>query len=187
MKKLVVFLAVLGVIWAAAEVSLATLAEGKIEERVAARTEGEATVVADLNSFPLATRVLLTGMVKELEVTMEDVHQLQLTFAEVSITAEGIEVDRNAILSQEVRITAIDRGTITATIDASALPPVARQALAAARIEGRTLVLGPISFELARDVLPCDPDASVGDQRVILTCTIEEVPEALLDAAQDAA
>ena len=75
---------------------------------------------------------------------------------------------------------------VTATIDTSALPPLAVQVVSAAasnvRVSRNALHIGPVSFLLSSDVLPCAPDVRVADGAVVLVCEIDEVPPALVDA-----
>jgi hypothetical protein len=184
MKKLFVALVLMAGLWIVGEIAIVPLAESKVEQRAAAQVEGEASVTADIDSFPLAARVLLTGVVDRMSMRFEEIARQQLTFADLEIVVEGIEVDRGSILDQKLRVTAIDRGTVTATIDASALPPLARRVIGQARVSDRALILGPVSFQLASDVLPCPPDVRVEEDRIILSCSIDEIPEALIDAAQ---
>jgi hypothetical protein len=189
MRKLVVAAIVLGGLWLVGEIAAVPFAERQVEQRVAERNRDAATVRADINSFPLVSRVLFTGRVNEADVTLDRVVRSRLTFAEVRFELAGLEVDRAALIRGEARVTAIDRGTITATIDGGALSGLAGRALEAVgadvRISGRALLVGPASFQIPSDLLPCDPEARVDDGRVIVSCTIDEFPETLLEAAQN--
>jgi hypothetical protein len=183
-QKLLFALAILGVLWVVGELAVVSFAQTKVEEGVAERVDGEASVSADISSFPLATRVLASGVVKKMSVTLDEVRHQRLTFSDITITAEGIEVDRSAILRQEVKILAIDRGEAVARIHAGALPPVARRVIGQSRIAQRLLIIGPLTFQLPREVLPCDPEVTVEGEDLVLRCSFDEVPDALLDAAQ---
>lgn len=188
MRKLSVGVLALFVVWLLVELAAVPLAEGRLEQQVADRVEGAADVRADINSFPLLMRIVLTSTVSEVTVTLERVARQQLTFAEVRFELEGIEVDRSAALRREPRVTAVDRGTITATIDAGALSPELSRIVPPAgqrvRVRGRALLIGPASVVIPSDLLPCDPEARVEGDSVMVSCTIHEVPTALLESAQ---
>lgn len=189
MRKLLIAAIVLGALWLVAEIAAVPFAERQIEQRAAERNRDAATVRADIDSFPLVSRLLLTGRVNEVDVTLDRVVRRRLTFAEVRFALAGLDVDRAALIRGDARVTAIDRGTITATIDAGALSAVVGRALEAVganvRISGRTLVVGPATFQIPSDLMPCAPDVRVDDEQVIVSCTIDEFPEALLEAAQN--
>jgi hypothetical protein len=189
LRKLVIVLVVLlAGAWLVVEIVSIPVGERMVEERVAERNENAATVTADIDSFPLVTRVLLTGNVKELTVTLDEVARQAVTFAQVRFEFAGIEIDRSSLRGGDFRVTAIDRGTITATIDlgavGGALGRIATRAGLDVRVSGRTLFVGPASIELSSELLPCDPDARIEGDQVVLSCTIDEVPEALIEAAQ---
>jgi hypothetical protein len=189
LKKLVIVLVVLlAGVWLAVELVSIPVGERMVEQRVAERNENAATVTADIDSFPLVTRVFLTGNVKELTVTLDEVARQAVTFAQVRFEFAGIAVDRSSLRGGDFRVTAIDRGTITATIDlgavGGALGRIATRTGLDVRVSGRTLFVGPASIELSSELLPCDPDARIEGDQVVLSCTIDEVPEALIEAAQ---
>jgi hypothetical protein len=151
---------------------------------VAELNRDAANVSASIDSFPLVSRLVFTGRVNDVTVTLEQVARARLTFAEVRFELSGIEVDRASIFQRDPRVTAIDRGTITAIIDAGVLGQAASALGLEARVRGRTLVVGPASFPLPSDLLPCEPEARAEGEQVIVSCTINEVPEGLLEAAQ---
>lgn len=188
MRKLRIALMVLAGLWLVAELASIPVAERAIERRVAERNRDVATVQADIDSFPLVSRLLLTGGVREVTITLDRVVRQNLTFAEVRFELAGIEVDRAAILRQDARITAIERGTVTATIDVDALSAALGRIVSLAgadvRVRGRALVIGPASVQITSDLLPCDPEARADGEQVIVSCTIHEVPQALLAATQ---
>jgi hypothetical protein len=171
-------------LWVAGEIAVIPLAESRIEQEVANRTNDEAAVSANIDSFPLASRVLVTGEVRKLTVTLEEVARQALTFSEVRFEVFGIHVDRPAILRGQARVEDIDRGTVTATIELGALGGIASLAGVDVRIEGRTLRAAGVVAAIAEDLVPCPPEARIEDDRVILSCSIDEVPDILLEAVQ---
>ncbi|MGH2760417.1 MAG: LmeA family phospholipid-binding protein [Actinomycetota bacterium] len=184
MRLFRLLLVLLAVLWLAGELTVVPIAEGRIEQRVAELNRDAANVNANIDSFPLVSRLVFTGRVNEVTLTLERVARARLTFAEVRFALEGIEVDRATLLQRQPKVTAIDRGTITAVIDTGVLGNVASALRLNPRVRGRTLVVGLLSFPIPSDLVPCQPEVRVEDNDVIVSCTIDEVPEVLLDAAQ---
>lgn len=170
--------------WLVGEIALIPLANGRIESEVANRTRDAANVNASIGSFPVATRVLVTGKVSKLSVTLERIARQALTYAEVEYDVAGIAVDRPAILQGKVKINSIDSGTVTATIDAGALGGIASLAGVDVRVDGRTLHVAGRALALDQELIPCQPTARIEGEQVLLTCTLEEVPDILLEAVQ---
>ena len=177
-------LVLLVALWLIGELLLIPFAERQTAREVAARTRDTAAVSADIGSFPLAARVLFTGKVPRLSVTLDRVARASVRFAEVRFDLEGISVDRPAMLRGRAQVESIDRGTVTATIEIGALGRLASLAGIDVRVVGRTLNAGRVSVAIAEDLVPCNPEASVDGERVILTCAIDDVPDVLVDALQ---
>jgi hypothetical protein len=112
-------------------------------------------------------------------VTLERVTRIRVSFASVAFRVNGIAVDRGAILQGRAKIRSIDSGTVTARLELGALGRLASLAGVDVRVEGRTLRAGPVSIQIAQDIVPCDPVARVEDDTIVLTCTITELPEVL--------
>ena len=184
MRVLRLLIVLLAVLWLLGELAVVPIAEGRIEQRVAELNRDAANVNADIDSFPLVSRLVFTGRVNEVTLTLERVARARLEFAEIRFALSGIEVDRATLLQRQPRVTAIDHGTITAVIDAGVLGNVASALRLNPRISGRNLVVGPLSFPIPSDLVPCQPEVRVDESDVIVSCTIDEVPQVLLDAAQ---
>jgi len=183
LRRLVVLVVVL---WLAVEVAAIPVAKRMIEREVAAHTRNVTAVKASVGTFPIVARFVLTGRVSHASITLERVARLALTFTEVRFDLSGVELDRARLIkSRQARIVAVDQATITATLDTGVLPPRLAGLLASnARVSGRTLLLGPASYQLSSDILPCSPMAQVVGNDVILSCTIDHVPPALLESVQ---
>jgi hypothetical protein len=177
---------VLVALWLVAEIAAIPVANRMIEQRVAAQSRGVAAVHASVGTFPVVARFLLTGRVSKVTVTLDRVARLALTFTQVRFDLRGVELDRAGLVKRQARITAIDRGTVTAIIDISSLPPRLAELVSQAGVHasGRTLLLGTTSFQMSSDILPCNPDARVVGRQVIVSCTIQNVPPVLLERAQ---
>lgn len=185
MRLFRLLIVVLAVAWLVGELAVVPIAEGRIEQRVAELNRDAANASAGIDSFPLVSRLIFTGKVNHVTLTLERVARARLTFAEIRFELSGIEVDRSSLFQQQPKVTAIDRGTITATIDAGVLGNIASAAGVTPRVRGRSLVVGPVSFPIPSDLVPCEPEVDVVDRDVIVSCTIDEVPKVLLDAAQN--
>jgi len=175
---------VLAGLWLVGEIALIPLANGRIENEVASRTRDAANVNASIGSFPVASRALITGKVPKLSVTLERIARQALTFAEVKFDVAGISVDRPSILQGKVKINSIDSGTVTATIDAGVLGRIASLAGVDVRVDGRTLRVAGRALALDQELIPCEPTARIEGEKVLVTCTLDEVPDILLEAVQ---
>ncbi|HVL80440.1 MAG TPA: LmeA family phospholipid-binding protein [Actinomycetota bacterium] len=185
--RLFLLAAVLGV---AAELVAPSLVESQMEARVRDRTRGAVGVTADVQSFPLLTRLALTGQVRHVEMTLDEVSRERLLFATVRYELDGVTLDRSALYRRRARVSDIDRGRIVATLEAEDLaaglgiPLDLAPGDVSARVVDRVLRLGEgagaeISESLPQDILPCDPEASLDAGRVILSCSFTGVPPVL--------
>lgn len=172
MKKvlfgLVVLLAVAALV---VELVAPQVASTRIEERVQAQTADVLGVSAKVGPFPVVTRLLATNKVPSLRITIDEIVGQQLPVAAVRFELEGVTLDRDALLSGEVRVRDIDRGRVTAVLD----PNVAD----ALGVQGGALPAGLPDIALP-GILPCTPreTATRGD-RIELSCAID-VPPAFL-------
>ncbi len=194
MKKYIA-LAVIGGLWLSVELVAPRVAESRIEERAAQRTADVARVDADVRSFPMVTRLLLTGRVNRLDVTLEEVSRQRLTFASIRFEFHGVLMDRGALAQREARIEDIDRGRIVGELlegDLAAALGAAFELLpgeVAVGMEDRRLTIGRegrpgLSVPIPDDLFPCDPSAELQDGAVVISCTIHEVPAQFADAAR---
>lgn len=171
-------------LWLVGEFAATPIAERVIEQEVTGRYRDAASVNADIDSFPLVARVVVTEKIGRLTVTLERIAQQTITYAEVRFELSGIVLDRSALLRGDPRVERIDRGSVTATIDIAALEGIPSLEAADVRVDGRILRAGPTAIEIDKELVPCTPQARVEGDRIILSCEIDEVPQSLLDAAQ---
>lgn len=184
MRALRLVLTLIVGLWIVAEIAVIPFAENRLETEVAERSRDTTAVKADIDSFPLIASVLATGEARKLTVTLERVARLTLRFTEVRFELSGIHIDRSAILEGRARVDDIDRGKVTAIIDRATLGRLASLAGIDVDVTGRTLTAGRLSFPIADDIIPCDPQARMEESTIVLSCEIEEVPGFLLEAAQ---
>lgn len=181
-------LVVVVLVWLVAEFAAIPFAEQQVEHRVSERTNDVGSVRVDIDSFPLVSRALLTGRVSALTVTLDEVVRRSVTYAQVRFDLRGIRIDRDAALRGRPQVTAIDTGTVTATIELSSLGPLVGHAASVAgsavSVRAGRLHIGPVSVAIPFDVMPCPPDARIEGELIVLSCIIDEVPDPLVEAAQ---
>lgn len=195
MKKLLVGLLVLTAVLAlAVELVAPVLAGNRIEEQVREQTQEAAGVDADVGTFPVVTRLLATERVQRVTVTLEEVAHQQITFATVRYELRGLRLDRDALLRGDVRVTGMEGGEVTAEIEPGALTDalgvpveITDGRLSAAgvdaevgpEVQGRSLVLptgGLPGVDLPEDLIPCQPEPSINEDRVRVSCALQDVP-----------
>lgn len=188
MRKLVVALVAVFVVGLIADIGLKALAEAQIESTATRESEG-ASADAAIPVFPFLPPLLLSGQVDEVSLRLVDVPAGPATFDRLDFDLQGVEISRRALLrDRRVELVAIDRGSVSAVVQ---LPAVARAVPLnglTARVSGRSIVLrGPrgiaVSIPLPADrYLPCQGEAQVESGAVRVTCTLEEIPPALVEA-----
>ncbi|HUR79086.1 MAG TPA: DUF2993 domain-containing protein [Acidimicrobiales bacterium] len=180
-------------------------ARGFVESAVNARAEREAppdsNVSATIDGFPFLPKLILGSEVSHVGVHLENIAaQDVLVFGEVEIDLDGVRFDRSRLINdRKARITAIDHGTVTATITEDALSKALRGApvsisQGAITVAGISVVptikdgrlsIGAFAIP-ATEYLPCASTVEVNEGRMEVSCEIDDVPPMLLDAVQDA-
>lgn len=198
---------------AVGDVAAKNFTEDKIAEKAEAAVGGEAHATADIDSFPFVLRLLTSGSGGDISLHVEDVATSAVDLARVDLDLEGVRLDRVRLLSERKgEVTEIDRGTITVAIDADAvskalggIPVTIRGDTVEVRVLGRavTATVTVASAGSIRVAVPRGPSATIGIPRTDLvscegqalsfegdelrvSCTVTEVPPALLRAAQRA-
>lgn len=192
MRKLVFLAVVLLVLGFVADIGTKALAESQIET-TAKHEAPDAGADAAIPVFPFLPPLLLAGKVDEVSVHLNHVPAGPIFFDRLDFDLHGVEISRRALLNdRRVELVAIDRGTVSAVVP---LPAVARDLPISgltARVVGRSIVVrGPggvsVSIPLPDDALiPCAGAATVQAGRVRLTCTLDEIPPALVEAVNNA-
>lgn len=191
MRKLLVFLLVLVILVGAGELVAARFAGGEIEERVARRTGAE--VQAEVDSFPLVTRLLVTEEVDSVTVTLKDVNLDSVDLETLTIVAQGIKLPRSRLLGRNLKPTGIDEGTVTAFVSSTSLSDAVGVAIpgldpgsASAQLEAGALTLeipgsAPVSVPMPQEALPCSGSGKIVEGGVRMRCAVDEIPDILLD------
>lgn len=186
----------------ALDVAARAAAEGQVEDEARAEA-GPAGVAASIRGLPFVPRLLVGAAVPEVRVRVTELVVGRFTFEAVDIRLQGVEVDRDVLVRERrIRLVDIDQGTVSAEVSAPALSEVFGRVLetrggdlgegVGLRAEGQRLVLTVGQRDVAGVVLPEDPlvpciaNVTVLAGRVRLSCTIEEVPPALVRAVNQA-
>ena len=192
------------------DVAAKKYAEGQLASKAEDRAGGQATAAAHISSFPFVAKVLLSGEVSEVDLRMSRVTAEGVALASLDIDLHGVRIDRDKLLSsRKVEVTGISEGTVTAGFDAAGLSQLAHvpvdiadgkvQVHAAGRVVSATpsidaagmlsLSLGALPAVRVRlpksDLAPCAASSvRATGGRLEVSCTIHDVPPALLRAAQ---
>jgi hypothetical protein len=129
-------------------------------------------------------------------VVLRDVGVERFRFDRLEFSLEGVEVSRRALFrDREVVLEDIDRGTVTAELSLETVNRLLGgrlpQGELTGRVSGRNLFLrfGPASITIPlprASLLPCDGRASVTAERVLVSCTVTDVPPGLVEAVRRA-
>lgn len=180
-RRLVILLVGL---WLIAELVAVPMAGRLIASQVAARTRNATTVHASIGTFPVIARAVFLQQIKSVTVTLDRVTGERVPFSEIRFDVKGVGIDRASLLKGKPRVTSIDSGTVTATINLADISPVTGRLEQNVHMEGRTLMLGPIGVAIRSDLIPCSPQPRVEGSNVILTCSFADVPPVLIQRAQ---
>ncbi|MDQ4144649.1 MAG: DUF2993 domain-containing protein [Actinomycetota bacterium] len=195
MRKLVIFLVVLVILLGIGEFFATNLAEEEIEQRIGKKVG--ARTQAEIDSFPLVTRTLLTEEIDRLTVTLTDVDYEEIHFDTLRIEASGIEVPRARLLDRKLRPKRIDSGTVSAFISTTSLEEATGIAIPAldpgnvsARLDGGTLTLEvsgvpPFNVSVPQEALPCSATGRVVENGVRLACNVDGIPDIVLQNIPD--
>ena len=212
MKKVAILGAVVALL-GLADLFVKGMAEGEVAAKVERSVEGAAGVEADIDSFPFLGRLLVSGEVPELELRVDEITGRSLAITDMVVRMEGVVLDRSRLTSGKAEVTDIDRGSVELTIDAGALaravPAEVQLSLTGGRLSATVRGRAIASVELTvneqgalvlqipplpavaigipgNTLLPCRPDVALVEDQVHLRCEFDEVPEALLAAANQA-
>jgi LmeA-like phospholipid-binding len=186
-------------------------AEGKIEDRARAEVGAEVSTSADIDSFPFVGKLLLTGSAGDIQLVMRDVDLQRLRFSRLEVDLFDVRLDRGKAMSGDAEITDIERGVITMTFTAAdlgravnlpveiedgkitvtargvkvaATPQITAEGSLRLQVSGLPTVNVPIPR--TRLVSCAVKDVKVEGGALEASCTISEIPPALLRAASRA-
>lgn len=185
------------VAWLVGEILAQAWLEQRIADRVAEAAAGQVAVEADIESFPVATGVMVTGAVDRVEVGLTQVAGRGLGPIDLRISVTGLRLDRSALLSGDLDVTGLDEGQFRAARSTTGLPrPVVRGlelALDGAERLGVDVTESGLRIELPLIggvelslplTAPCDPGLSLEGQDLVFACTFTKLPDVLTAMAR---
>jgi hypothetical protein len=195
---------VLGLLLLAGDVGAKVWSEQRLQHEVRTRTANVGAIDVHISSFPFVGRLLVSQEVSSITAHASAVAAGPLTLTSVDVALHGVDIDRSRLLDKrQVVLTAIHSGTVTADITASALSSALGVGVALTKGALSVTALGKrvpiqvsvrnnlLSFKVAgisiptltiprTDLVPCIANVQVTAAHVRLSCTIHEVPKALL-------
>jgi len=197
-------LGVLVALYLVADVAARRYATTQMEKRISAAVPEAQGVHGRIRSFPFLIKLVANGSVGEVGARLDRVVSGVLIFVDLDVDLRGVVLDKSELINhRKVRVTRIDRGTVTVDVTAADLSrALGRQvsidpsgvfvggaAAGAQRVavsvgSGRQFVLtvggAVVRATLPSDkVLPCLPGVQFAPGRVQLSCTFTEIPPAL--------
>lgn len=151
-----------------------------------------------IDSFPFVARMAAFGEVSA-TLHLEGVQDQGVTIDAFDLEVDGLVFDRVSAFNGDVQVTDLDQATTSISLSESTIGDLAGIPVdiaadgtvtaggvsAQAVIEGDELILtgegiGRLAVPIRiRRFVPCDPDVSVADDVVTLTCVTEELPPAI--------
>ena len=105
-----------------ADVAARGVAEDQLRQRVVSRVQAAGSEVdgpasASISSFPFLGRLLVSGTISEVDVSLADVTVRGVTFASVGVELRAVHIDRDALVQdRRVALQSIGRGTAVVEI-----------------------------------------------------------------------
>jgi hypothetical protein len=212
-RKLIVLLLVIAVLFVAANLLAAHLAGDEIATRAREATGAE-SASASVGTFPVLYRFVAEGTVPEVNVALSYVPISTLVVAEIHVSLHKVRIERAALLDQrEVRIRSIASGTASVVVTAGELSAAVGRAVSlpgAGRIDVATAVgmvdatvaleagdvlvvsaagstLLRVDLASSRLVPACDMSLEIEKGEVTASCSVSPVPTSVVQAISGAA
>jgi hypothetical protein len=203
-RKLLIAIAILVIVLVVGDVVAKAYAASQLRDRAQRAARGATSATASIASFPFTLRLLVAGSVPKVDVRVGPVAAGRLTFSSVAVDLHDVHVDRHRLINdQEVRLTGLGSGTVTAELTDAEISRLAgtrvvfrpgRVTVSAAGVDAAasvqmtdgSLSFGglrlPIKFRIPRAPLfPCDATSAVVKQGAVdLSCTVHDVPPELV-------
>jgi hypothetical protein len=180
------------------------VAESQLRHRVEAAAQPAGGASASIKSFPFLGRLLASGSVSRMQVSVADVTVQDVTFARLAVDLRNVVFDRDKLLSDRtVELRSIGRGTGVAEVTQAELSrlvgaPVLLEAgrarvqvlgqfvTATATVRDNTLRISVSGFNVQPlripklPLVPCVANVEILAGRLRLTCDLDQVPVELL-------
>ncbi|HVF14688.1 MAG TPA: hypothetical protein VM942_08820 [Acidimicrobiales bacterium] len=197
-----------------ADMAARGVTEDQLRQRMVSRVQASGSEVdgpaaASISSFPFLGRLLVSGTISEVDVSLQDVTVRGVTFASVGVELRAVRIDRDTLVQdQRVALESIGRGTAVVEISGDevsrllGVPIVLEEGRAGvrvggslvtvgARVEGGSLVVeaGGISLPVIEipplPLIACLEGAEILPGRLRLTCQVDRVPIELAGRSLD--
>lgn len=159
------------------------LVADRVEQRVNSNLGGAAAIEADAGSFPFVPRLLADNRVRRVTMSLEEIAGEEVPFGSVAVELRGIVLDRQQLFSGDVEVTAIESGTATLTLRSGALDRL-RELLPGGTDPSELAEGQRVPVPLPSQLVPCTPRVQSSEDATRLSCEFQQVPSALLQAAQ---
>lgn len=187
----------------AADLAFVPAAERRVETRASAAAKA-ASVEAEIGTFPVIARALVTGEVASVDISWFGVAVGSIEATSLELRLDGVGLDRGELFGGNARIDGVESGEVRMLISPSQLTRLfqrevtiqageVRVRLAPDKLinvevsaTNRGLVLtaaglSPVSAELGADQIPCAPTAAVEGGNLVLSCSFRGLPPILRD------
>lgn len=183
---------------------LLAAAENEAERRIDAAVDAD-DVRVEVRSLPFLPRLVADGEVERIEVEVDELTQSGVTFDEIEVRLEGLEIDRAQARARRIVVESIDRGTGRIVVGQDELAELVGVTLTlgdgTVTVQGVTVTapvfsvsgtelliglegVGGVTVPLpTADLVPCSPDVTVVPGALEMTCTLDEVPALLTRVA----
>lgn len=160
MRKLIVLVLVLALLFIGANLLAAHVAGDEIASR-AKQATGASSASASVGTFPVLYRFLANGSVPEVRVALTYVPVASLDVASIGVVLRGVVIDRGDLFAKrEVRVKSIASARATVVVTAAELSSAV----------GRTVMLpgsGRVEVELASGTVAASVGITAGDVLVV--------------------
>ena len=208
MRKLLVVAVLALMLLVAADFGARQVAEEQIAERVAATEGVRGQAKVEITSFPFLGRLLASGTVTDLAVSVDEVQAERVRFATVAVDLEEVRVSRSELLSERrVVLQDVGRGRARAEMTEQELSRLLDLPVTLERDRARVRVAGQVVTATAsmRDnvlrvsvagvqapaitipklpLVPCVADVELLPGRLRLSCQLHQVPPELVGRLQ---
>jgi hypothetical protein len=210
LRKLIVIGVVLAAL-AAADGVVKSWVESQIESRARIEAGAGASASAQIKSFPFLGKLAVIGSAGDITLTLRNVAGERITYSRLAFSLVDVRLDRAKLFQRKAEITSIDKATITVAFSAAELskrigfPVSFADGKVRATVRGQAVAAVPTvtaegSVRLAVSGLPAvnipiprtrlltcavaRVEVAGGELRA--SCSVEEVPPALIKAASRA-
>lgn len=179
MRKLVIVLAILGVLFAIVLLAgwwfdgkARAVAEAEASKRIVEVLPGTSRADVEIGGFPFLGRVLIWGEVKRLDVKLEGVKQAGVEVESIHLGVDGLRIDRDLLINeQKLAVLGIERAEVVGRVTGAAVSKVLGETVEFEGDVARVVVKG---FSL-------DAKLSVSKRKVSLALSSKDVPPEIVE------